>query len=174
MQTWRIELTTGGQSLAELKSQRSIFEGDALSPLLLVIAMMPLNHMFKKCAAGYKLSTSQEKIKQSMCMDDIKLFSIKEKELETLIQTVEICSQDIRMEFGIVKCTMLVMKSGKRHMMERVKLPNQIIRTLRKNETYKYLVILEADTNKQVEMKEKMKKEYLRRARKLIETKKKL
>ena len=35
------------------------------------------------------------------------------------------------MEFGIEKCAMLVMKNGKRHMTEGVKLPNQvIIRTL--------------------------------------------
>ena len=36
---------------------------------------------------------------------------------------------------------------------------------------YKYLGILEADTIKQVEMKEKIKKEYFRRTRKLLETK---
>ena len=39
-----------------------------------------------------------------------------------------------------------------------------------RNETYKYLGILEANPIKQVEMKEKNKKEYLRRTRKLLET----
>ena len=39
------------------------------------------------------------------------------------------------------------------------------------NETYKYLGILEVDTIKQVEMKNKIQKEYLRRSRKLLETK---
>ena len=107
-----------------------------------------------------------------MYMDDIKLFAKNEKELETLIQTVRIYSQDIKMEFGIEKCTMLVMKSDKQHTMEGVELPNQIvIRTLREKESYKSLGILEADTIKQVEMKEKIKKEYLRRTRKLLETK---
>ena len=37
--------------------------------------------------------------------------------------------------------------------------------TLGENETYKYLGILEADTIKQVEMKDKIQKEYLRRTR---------
>ena len=46
-----------------------------------------------------------------------------------------------------------------------------VIRTLRKKETYKSLGILKADTIKQQEMKEKIRKEYLRRARKLLETK---
>ena len=76
------------------------------------------------------------------------------------------------MEFGIEKCAMLVMKSGKRHLTDWIELQNQDkIRMLGEKETYKYLGILEADTIKQVEMKEKIKKEYLRRTRKLLKTK---
>ena len=76
------------------------------------------------------------------------------------------------MEFGIEKCALLVMKSGKRHLTDGIELPNQDkIRTLAENKTYKYLGILEADAIKQVEMKNKVKKEYLRRTRKLLETK---
>ena len=76
------------------------------------------------------------------------------------------------MESGIEKCTMLVIKSGKRHLTDGMELPNQDkIRTLGEKETYKYLGIFEADTIKQVEMKENIKKEYLRRTRKLHETK---
>ena len=64
------------------------------------------------------------------------------------------------------------MKSGQRHMTKGIKLPNQlVIRTLGEQDIYKYLEILEADTIKQVEMKEKKLKEYLRRPRKLLETK---
>ena len=57
-------------------------------------------------------------------------------------------------------------------MTDRIELPNHDkIRTLGENETYKYLGILEADTIKQVQMKDKIRKEYLRRTRKLLETK---
>ena len=42
---------------------------------------------------------------------------------------------------------------------------------LGENETYKFLRILEVDTIKQVEMKDKVKKDYLRRTRKLLLTK---
>ena len=45
------------------------------------------------------------------------------------------------------------------------------MRMLREEETYKYLGILEADTIKQVQMKDKIRKEYLRRTRKLLERK---
>ena len=76
------------------------------------------------------------------------------------------------MEFGIEKCAMLVMKSGKRHRTDGIELTNQDnIRTLGENDTNKYLGILEADTIKQVQMKDKIQKEYLRRTRKLLETK---
>ena len=105
-----------------------------------------------------------------MYMDDIKLFAKNEKELETLIQAVEIYNQDIGMEFGIEKCALFVMKSGKRHLTDGIELPNQDkFRTLAKNETNKYLGILEADTIKRVEMKNKIQKEYLRRTRKHLE-----
>ena len=76
------------------------------------------------------------------------------------------------MEFGIGKCAMLVMKSGKRHMTDGMELPNhEKIRTLEENETHKYLGILEADTIKQEQMKDTIRKEYLSRMRKLLETK---
>ena len=125
MKTWRVELTAGGRRLAEAKIQRGIFQGDALSPLLFIIAMMLLNHILRKCTTGYKFSRSLEKVNHLMNMDDIKLFAKNEKELETLIHTVRIYSRDIGIEFGIEKRAMLVMKSGKRHLNDRMELPNQ-------------------------------------------------
>ena len=73
---------------------------------------------------------------------DIEPFAKNERELETIIQTVRIYIQDIGMEFGIEKYTMLVMKSGKWDMMIGIELPNQEkIRRLGEKETYKYLAI---------------------------------
>ena len=71
------------------------------------------------------------------------------------------------MEFGIKKCALLVMKSGQRHGTDGIN--QDKIRTLAEKETNKYLGILEADTIKQVDMKNKIQKEYLRRTRKLLE-----
>ena len=51
MQTWEVELTVGGQSLAKINIQKGIFQGNALSPILFVITMMPLNHILRKGAA---------------------------------------------------------------------------------------------------------------------------
>ena len=105
-------------------------------------------------------------------MDDIKLFAKNEKELETLIQAVRIYRENIGIEFLKEKYAMLIMKTGKRHLMDGIKLPNQDkIRTLSEKETYKYLGILEADTIKQVKTNEEIKKEYLTRTTKLLENK---
>ena len=81
-----------------------------------------------------------------MYMDDIKLSAKSEKEWETLIYAERMYSQDIGMEFDIEKCTILKMKSGKRHMTEGMELSYpEKIRTLGEKETYKYSGILETD-----------------------------
>ena len=121
----RVELTAEGKSLAEIKIQRGIFRGDALSPLLFMIAMMPLDFIFRKSTIRYKLTKSLEKINHLIYMDDIKLFAKKEKELETNTHSQNIQSgyRNIGMECGKEKCTMLVMKSGKRHLTDGMELP---------------------------------------------------
>ena len=107
-----------------------------------------------------------------MYMEYIKLFAKNKKELEALKHEVRIEIQDIGMESGIERWAILARKSGKRHLLEETELLNQEKnRTLGEKETYKYFGILEADTIKPVEMKEKIKKVYLKRTRKLSETK---
>ena len=100
VKTGKVELTAGGKNLAEANIQTGIFQGDALPPLLFIFEMMSLNHILGKCTTRYKLSKSQEKINHLIYMDDIKLFAKNEKELETLIDTVRMYSQDLGMEFA--------------------------------------------------------------------------
>ena len=50
------------------------------------------------------------------------------------------------MEFGIKKCAMLIMKSGKCKTMEKIELPNQkSIKMPGEKENYEYLGILKVD-----------------------------
>ena len=75
------------------------------------------------------------------------------------------------MEFGREKCAMLIKKSEKRHMTKGMEPPNEVkIWNFEEKKTYKYMEILEADSIKQVEMKEEI-TEYLRRTRQLLKTK---
>ena len=45
--------------------------------------------------------------------------------MQTLVEAVTIYSQDIGMEFDIEKCSMQIMRSGKRFITEGIELPNQ-------------------------------------------------
>ena len=64
MKMWRVEMTAGGISLSEAKVQRGIFQGDTLSPLLFIIAMMLLNHLLRKCTAGYKQTKKDQSLNE--------------------------------------------------------------------------------------------------------------
>ena len=104
-------------------------------------------------------------------MDDIKLFDKNEKELETLIQSVRIYDDDIGMEFGIERYTIVLMKIGKQQMMEGIELPNQgKIRTLEENFKNTWEYWKRTPSNKR-SWKKKIKKGCLRRTRNLLETK---
>ena len=89
-ENWRVELTAGGKGLVEVKIQRRIFQGDALSPLLFVITMMPFNQILRECPGGCKLSKSQEKSITSCKWTISNCLPKNEKEFETLIQAVRI------------------------------------------------------------------------------------
>ena len=62
----------------------------------------------------YKFTKSREKINHLIYIDDIKVVTKNEKELENLILTIRIYSQDIGMKFDIEKCTMQIMKKGRK------------------------------------------------------------
>ena len=105
---------------------------------------MPFKYILKYVSLELQIYKITKKI-----FDNIKLFAENEKEMECLIQTIEIYSQDVGMEFDIDACTMFIVKREKRKIMEGIKLPNQErIRTLEEKENYKYLRILEVDTIK--------------------------
>ena len=79
-------------------------------------------------------------------MGDLKLYSKSEMALDSVIETVKIFSQDIRMQFAIDKCAMLVMKKGKIVKSDDIQFPNdKVIKSLEEGESYKYLGVLEVD-----------------------------
>ena len=52
MNLWRVEMTCRKEVIGETRLRRRIFEGDALSPLLFVISMIPLARILKKATTG--------------------------------------------------------------------------------------------------------------------------
>ncbi len=73
IESWKVKLAAGKQTLCDDNIHRGIFQGDSLIPLLFVIAMMSLIYIFTKCTGGYKLTKSPEKIKNHKYMDGTKI-----------------------------------------------------------------------------------------------------
>lgn len=170
MNNWNTLLSSGNISIGQIDIKRGIFQGDTLSPLLFVIALIPLTLVLRKTRFAYNLNGEQ--INHLLFMDDLKLFAKSEKGIESLIHTVRVFSSDIGMHFGIDKCATLVLHRGKTKQSNGISLPTgKDIESLDENAGYRYLGILESDNFKNKEMKTSITKEYLRRVRKLLKSK---
>ena len=107
------------------------------------------------------------KINHLFFMDDLKVYGKNKAEIESLVSTVQLISQDVHvgMEFGIMKCGVLVLKREKLRISEGIKLINGQTKKEVDDEGYKYLGILELGKFKAREMKYMyiFRTEYLRR-----------
>ena len=103
MEKWKVLLGSGNSELGEVEIKRGIFQKDSLSPLVFVLALIPLSLILRKAKAAYEFSESKEKINHLLFMDDLKLYTRSRKGLDLLLQTVCVFSKDIGMGFGIEK-----------------------------------------------------------------------
>ena len=157
MEKWKVMLCSGNSEFCEVEIKRGIFQGDSLSPLVFVLALIPFSLILRKVKVAYEFSESKEKINHLLFMDNLNLYSRSEKGLDSLVETVRVFSKDIGMEFGTEKCAMLVMEKGKIVKSVGIELPSyqviwyrvvwsgKVIKSLQEGESYKYLGILEAD-----------------------------
>ena len=105
-------------------------------------------------------------------MDDLKLNSRNEKELDLLVETIHIFSKDIGMECDIEKCAILVLEKGKIVKSVGIEQPDgKVIKSLQERESYNYLGILEVEKFLEEEMKLKVSEEYFRRLKKVLKSK---
>ena len=164
MEKRKVMLCSGNSELGEVEIRGGIFQGDSLSSLVFVLALIPLSLILRKAKAVYEFSERKEKINHLLFIDDLKLYSRSEKGLDSLAQTVRVFSEDIGMEFGIEKCAMLVMGKGKIVKSVGIELPNgKVIKSLQECQSYQYLAILQAGRFLEEKMKLNISKEYIRR-----------
>ena len=106
-----------------------------------------------------------------MFMDDIKISGKNAKNLEALVQTIRIITEDMKMEFGIDKCAAVNLVKGRTTQTEGIKLPDD--RTIKDigMTPYKYLGILECDNIKHLEMKITIKHECFSRIKAILKSK---
>ena len=96
-------------------------------------------------------------------MDDLKLYGKNDQEIDSLIKTTWQCSKDIKIEFGILKCTVVSLQRRKKTRWEGIQLANGEGIGEAGAEEYKYLGILELDKIMCDEMKGKVKGLYQKR-----------
>ena len=76
-------LCTGYSELGKVHIKRGIFQGNSLSPLLFSLALISLSLILRKAKGAYQFSGSKGKINHLLFMDDLKLYSCNEKELDS-------------------------------------------------------------------------------------------
>ena len=55
MPSWKTIITSSVTRLAEVKISRGIFKGDSLTPLLFIVAMIPMTRVLERMEVGYQL-----------------------------------------------------------------------------------------------------------------------
>ena len=77
------------------------------------------------------------RVNHLLYMDDLKLYARSNKEIESLVNTVRIFSDDIHVQFGLDKCAKVIINRVKLASTENIRLPSrEEIRELEIEETY--------------------------------------
>ena len=166
-----VHLFLNNSCLGEIKIRRGIFQGGSVSLLYFVISMPPLSLLLNKQKIGYQLKdTNVFHISHRFYMDDLKLYSNTQENMQQLVNITSSFSTDIAMKFGLDKCTTISISKRKLGDAKSIPLPsgNQIESI--DEEGYKYLGILESDNILHKEMKSKVSTEYYRRVKKVLKS----
>ena len=114
MENWGTLLSSNGKELGKVVIKKGIFQGDSFSPLLFVMAMIPLTMILRKVDAGYRFIGSRETVNHLLFIDDLQLYGRSKEELEMLVEMDKLFSDDTGMKFGLEKCDVLVVEKGVR------------------------------------------------------------
>ena len=174
MRNWSTKLQLQSESeLIEsehVKYLRGIFHGDSLSLFLFILTVNPMS-FFLNTTEGYTLGKPGDRdlnITRLFFVDDLKLFSSSVEKAKIQLDIVTTFSNDIGMSSGLDKCAHLCIKHGKRKSLaESIVINDAEIRELDVGETYTYLGVDESVGMNEELNKDKVKREYLRRIRKI-------
>ena len=122
-----------------------------------ILVIIPLTLVLRQTKASYEVKKGGKKINHLLFMDDLKLLAKNEDQMDSVVNTVRIFSEYIKMEFGLPKCEVLIMKRGKVVKSEGINMPDRKMMKNIEEGGCKYLGILEADGVKHEEMKSQIK-----------------
>lgn len=170
MATWKtsINLNTNRDqiNIGEIEIKRGIFQGDSLSPLWFCLALNPLSQQLNNTKFGLNIKNDKRSICQLthlLYMDDLKLYSGSNINMDRLLDITVRFTKDIKMDFGLNKCRKLNIKKGtvmggSYNINEEQQIP-----AMESNELYKYLGYNQSQLLEHAEIKDSLKKEYIKR-----------
>ena len=140
MQSWRTVLFSGKIKLGKVNARRGIFQGDSLSPLLFVVALIPVTIILRTLKQGYSFGKRKERLNHLLFMDNLNLYGSNDNEIDSLVKVVKILSGGIGMQFEFDKCAVLKMKRGKQAHCEGIDLGDGAVIEEADEERYKYRI----------------------------------
>jgi hypothetical protein len=165
MKLWKTTLHLNQTKTREIYIKKGIYQGDSLSPLWFCLALNPISHMLRRNQAGYRLKHDNEEtcISHLIYMDDIKLYSKTETEMNTLIDTTVEFSRDINMQFGFDKCRTIHIVKGKVRPGDYAVDDTESITAMESDELYKYLGYQQSKGINHIQIKKALTAEYKKR-----------
>lgn len=147
MSQWRTQISIKSDTHIQyntrnIRINRGIFQGDSLSLLWFCLSLNPLSSILNKTSYGYMLTKSPHLLKLThiFYVDDLKLYAAGERQLTSLVETVAEFSKDIKMQFGVDKCSCIHIQRGKMKESDAMHLLNgSSIASLANGEHYRYL-----------------------------------
>ena len=139
-----------------------MFQGDSMSALLFVVALIPVTTIFRKLKQGYSFEKRNMRFNPVLFTDDLKLCGnkiINKNGTGSIVKVVKIVFGDIGMQLVFDKLAVLKMKREKQVHCEGIELGNGVGVEEADEEGYNYLKTLNRDNICQLKMKEKVQRE---------------
>ena len=93
-------LFSGKNRVRIVNIRRDIFQGDSLSLLLFVVALILVTVILITLKQWYSFAKGKEKLNHLLFMDDLKLCASNDNEIDSSVKVIKIVSGNIGMQFG--------------------------------------------------------------------------
>ena len=142
------------------------------------MALNPLSKELNRTGYGYRMTTGhgetakRQLISHLLYMDDLKLYGRNSDQLDGLLHTIRTFSDDIQMKFGLDKCAVAHFVNGRLsgHNSGVTVGKTDTINCLEPGQVYKYLGVDESNGIQHSMMRERLRREYLRRVKVVLRT----